>query len=70
MKVKTLRAHSNTYGDAYDKEPGDEYDHPEPRVLIDDGVVEEVKEKKGKSDGASGQGGGSGGAGTGSGGAA
>jgi hypothetical protein len=46
MKVKTLRPHDNAYGDKYQKEVGDEYDHPSPGVLITDKVVEAVSEKK------------------------
>jgi hypothetical protein len=43
MKVKTLRKHDNAYGNKFEKEPGDEYDHPSPQGLIDQKLVAEVK---------------------------
>jgi hypothetical protein len=42
MLVRTKRRHDNTYGDKYEKFPGKIYDHPSPRQLIDDGVLEKV----------------------------
>jgi hypothetical protein len=38
--VKTLRAHQNAYGDKYEKEPGDSYNHPSPQTLVDGKIVE------------------------------
>lgn len=35
MLIKTLRAHSNGYGDKFLKKKGDEYIHPEPGPLLD-----------------------------------
>jgi len=66
MKVRTLRQHQNTFGKKFVKKKGDVYDHSDPHQLIEDGLVEEVKDD-GRSDNESG---GSGGPGSGAGGAA
>lgn len=42
MLVRVLQRHMNGHGAAYLKEPGDEYDHPDPQQLIDDRLVREV----------------------------
>lgn len=60
MKVKTLIAHMNGYGDAFEKNVGDEYDMPDAHAapLIEAGLAEEVVAEaaptKGKARGAKG----------------
>ena len=44
MRVKTIRKHGNSCGDSYAKNPGKLYDHPDPRRLIADGLVEPAEE--------------------------
>jgi len=39
-RVKTLRAHSNQYGDKFEKPKGSSYIHPRPAADIATGVVE------------------------------
>lgn len=34
MKVKTLKQHGNQFGDKYQKEKGDVYEHPSPEADI------------------------------------
>lgn len=46
MHVRTLRRHDNAYGDKYEKHPGKIYDHPHPKTLIDDGLVEDAAAPK------------------------
>lgn len=40
MLVKTLKAHTNGFGEKFAKAEGDIYDHPNPDVLIERGKVE------------------------------
>ena len=53
MRVRTLREHGNAYGPVrttaggramrHGKRLGDTYEHPAPRHLIDEGIVEAVR---------------------------
>ncbi|MEO0033518.1 MAG: hypothetical protein RIS94_3276 [Pseudomonadota bacterium] len=45
MKVKTIRAHRNVWGESYDKAEGDTYDLPDDQAaaLVDTGDVELVE---------------------------
>lgn len=45
MKVRTLRTHTNEYGDSYVKQNGRKYELPDrdAKRLIRDGLVEEDK---------------------------
>lgn len=48
VKVKALRAHSNGFGDKYEKAKGDEYDVVDPTALVDAKLVEVTGEDHGK----------------------
>lgn len=48
VKVKALRAHSNGFGDKYEKAKGDEYDVADPTALVDAKLVEVTGEDHGK----------------------
>lgn len=57
VQVKALRAHENGFGDKFRKEKGDSYDHPDPRALVDNKLVEIVDGgKDGEGRGAAGTG--------------
>lgn len=62
VKIKTLRAHDNSYGDKFHKEKGDVYEHPAPQSLIDNTLAEIVHEKNSEDRGPEGAGEGSSGA--------
>jgi hypothetical protein len=50
MLVRTIKAHQNTHGDVFEKDPGKQYevDDHEGANLVQAGLVEEVKAKAGK----------------------
>lgn len=53
MKVKTLKPHTNGYGDKFEKAKGDEYEIPaaDAKPLIAGKLVAEVKSAADKSSG-------------------
>jgi hypothetical protein len=46
MKVRTLRAHRNGFGEKFLKADGDEYEHPHPEGDIVAGLIENASERK------------------------
>lgn len=50
MLVRVLKAHSNGYGDGYEKAVGAEYEHPSPGLLISRGKVEPTDGKASRQD--------------------
>lgn len=51
MLVKTLRGHTNAYGEKPTKVVGDEYKHPSPAAAIKSGLVEELSNGNDSKDG-------------------
>lgn len=49
-RVKSLVKHSNTFGDKYFKEIGEEYDHPAPAPLVKSKIVTLVEDQAEKTE--------------------
>ena len=43
MLVKTIKPHSNGYGNAFKKKKGQKYEHPNPAADLASGLVQEVE---------------------------
>lgn len=48
MQIETIKPHQNTYGEKYEKNAGDVYEHPAPRGLIKIGIAKNANQNDGK----------------------
>lgn len=51
MRVKTIKAHTNGYGEKFVKKVGDVYEHPNPLALIASKFVKEATDVRGGTKG-------------------